>query len=246
MPLIDCNALSRSFDDSTAQNSCRIALDDVSFTVERGEFIAVVGASGAGKSTLLNLLGGLDRPSGGALRVDGLDLRAASERDLDAHRRDRVGFIFQSYHLNPRRTAIENVMLPLVFAPRARISAEPRLLAAQRLREVSLEALVDRRVSTLSGGQRQRVAIARALVMSPPLLLADEPVGNLDAATGKEIVDLLVSINRAQQVTILAVSHDEMLLRAATRVLELREGRLTVHAGLDSLRSIAALSENVP
>jgi ABC-type lipoprotein export system ATPase subunit len=242
MALIECKDLCRSFRDPTAPQERRAALVDVTFQIERGEFVAVVGPSGSGKSTLLNLLGGLDVATSGELRIDDVDLSHATERELDAHRRDRVGFVFQSFHLNPRRTALENVTIPLVF------SAAPNAVerGRRRLEEVGLGGLAERPVSTLSGGQRQRVAIARALVHDPSLLLADEPVGNLDAATGKEIVDLLVHINRTNGVTVLAVSHDAMLLRAARRMLELAEGRLQVHSSTRHLRGIAALDPGDP
>lgn len=244
LPLIECTALSRSFADATTQDNRRPALVEATFSIERGEFVAVVGPSGSGKSTLLNLLGGLDRATAGRIVVDGVDLSNAGEEMLDAHRRDRVGFVFQSFHLNPRRTAVENVMLPLIFAPRPEQDA--RATALQRLREVALDALADRAVSTLSGGQRQRVAIARSLVRNPPLLLADEPVGNLDATTGKEIVDLLRTINREQGVTIVAVSHDALLLDACARVLELDEGRLCESTGRNHTRVISPPSAPAP
>lgn len=244
LPLIECTALCRSFPDAAAQGQDRPALVEATFSIERGEFVAVVGPSGSGKSTLLNLLGGLDRATAGRIVIDDVDLSNAGEHALDAHRRDRVGFVFQSFHLNPRRTALENVMLPLVFAPRP--GEDTRAVALQRLREVGLDKLAVRAVSTLSGGQRQRVAIARSLVRNPPLLLADEPVGNLDATTGKEIVELLRTINREQRVTIVAVSHDALLLEACARVLELDEGRLRESTGRNHTRIISPSSPPVP
>lgn len=227
MSFIQCQDVSRCY--TSGQGEC-FALLNVSFAIEAGEFVAVVGPSGSGKTTLLNLLGGLDRATDGAIVIDGLDLCRASEHDLDAHRRDRVGFIFQSFHLNARRTAMENITLPLAFSPHGSRSAPDTHPAPRCLHDVSLAPFADRRVSTLSGGQRQRVAIARALVRNPSLLLADEPVGNLDAAAGRDIVELLLSINREKEVTIIAASHDEMLLSAATRTLELRDGRLAPRA----------------
>ena len=247
LPLIECTALSRSYGEAELHDGSpprRPALVEASFSIERGEFVAVVGPSGSGKSTLLNLLGGLDHASSGRIVIDGIDLSNAGEDALDLHRRDRVGFVFQSFHLNPRRTAVENVMLPLVFSPRP--GHEARATALRRLREVALEPLADRPVSTLSGGQRQRVAIARALVRDPSLLLADEPVGNLDASTGKEIVDLLRTINRKQGVTIVAVSHDALLLEACARVLELDEGRLRESSGRNHTRIISPPSQGAP
>ncbi|MBM3460835.1 MAG: ABC transporter ATP-binding protein [Armatimonadetes bacterium] len=216
MSQIDLQGVTRSY-------SGQVVLANLDLTVEAGEFVAIAGPSGTGKSTLLNLLGGLDRPDGGRVVVAGVDLATAPEAALDAHRRDRVGFIFQSFHINPRRTALENVLLPLVFAP---LEEDEDRVGRARLREVGLEALADRPAATLSGGQRQRVAVARALIRKPPILLADEPVGDLDAATGAEIVALLEGINREQGVTIVSVTHDVALLRAASRRLGLEQGRL--------------------
>jgi len=253
LPLIECSHLCRTFSEGASRSTDesvegastrRPALADATFTVERGEFVAVVGPSGSGKSTLLTLLGGLDRPTTGRLVIDGVDMSNATEAELDRHRRERVGFIFQSFHLNPRRTALENVLLPLVFAPSGEASAAD--LARRRLEQVGLAPLADRPVSTLSGGQRQRVAIARALVRNPSLLLADEPVGNLDAGTGREIVDLLRAINRDQGVTILAVSHDALLLEAAGRLLEMREGRLLEGGAASHTRAISPLPSATP
>jgi len=222
MALIELRDVRRRF---PTDGGSHAVLQGVDLDVEAGEFVAVVGHSGSGKSTLLNIIGGLDRADAGSVTVEGVSLSGASDDDLDAHRRDRVGFVFQSFHVNPRRTSLENVLVPLVFGPVA--GADDRALGLERLRRVGLEAFADRPVSTLSGGQRQRVAVARALVRSPRVLLADEPVGNLDAATGSGIVALLQEINRAGGVTVVTVSHDRMLLDAASRVLTMRDGQLT-------------------
>jgi putative ABC transport system ATP-binding protein len=200
------------------------ALQDVTFEIPRGEFVAIMGPSGSGKSTLLNLLGGLDRPTSGRVEVGGLDLGRATEQELDRHRRETVGFVFQSFHLNPRRTTLENVILPLVFSGQG--IPDNRTRGLQCLDLVGLADLAWRSVSTLSGGQRQRVALARALVNSPQVLLADEPVGNLDAVTGTEIVDLLAALNQEQGITIVAVSHDTRLLRMARRTIRLVAGHV--------------------
>lgn len=214
-----------------ASAEARPALRDVSLDVARGEFVAVVGPSGSGKSTLLNLLGGLDRPTAGTVRVGDLDLEVASDRALDQHRRTRVGFVFQSFHLNPRRTALENVTIPLLFG--GVDQAEARRAALDCLEQVGLSEYALRPVSTLSGGQRQRVAIARAFVHSPSLLLADEPVGQLDAATGRSVVELLARLHRERGVTVLAVSHDSMVLEAASRTIRLLDGRLVADGDAD-------------
>jgi putative ABC transport system ATP-binding protein len=200
------------------------ALRGVDLAVERGEFVALVGPSGSGKSTILNLIGGLDRPSAGQVWVDGVELSAGDEGALTAHRRQRVGFVFQSFHLLPRLTAEENVAIPLMFsgvAERARRERARALLA-----RVGLAGRLDHRPAQLSGGEQQRVAIARALVGEPALLLADEPTGNLDTGTGGEIMALLRALNREHGLTVLVVTHDSEVAAFAGRVLRLRDGLL--------------------
>ncbi len=219
MPIIKLTRVSRIFEAEPPQR----ALRDVDLSIEAGEFVVVVGPSGSGKSTLLNVIGGLDCPNAGEVEVDGIDVSHANADELDRLRRHHVGFVFQSFHLNSRRTALQNVELPLLFADSSR---PPAAAALECLRWVGMESMARRPVSTLSGGQRQRVALARALVGAPPVLLADEPVGNLDAATGADIVELLSRLNRDQGVTILAVSHDAHLMGAASRVLEMVSGEL--------------------
>jgi putative ABC transport system ATP-binding protein len=207
-------------------------LRGLELSVESGELVAIVGPSGSGKSTLLQLVGGLDRADRGSVRVAGQDLGTASPHQLDLHRRSTVGFVFQAFHLNPRRTALDNVLLPLVFAPLDGV--DERAWGLELLGRVGLAGFEHRLASQLSGGQRQRVAIARALVRKPRILLADEPVGNLDADTGRDIVALLSRLNRELGLTIVAVCHDHMLLEAATRTLYLRDGVLC-EAGADTV-----------
>jgi putative ABC transport system ATP-binding protein len=200
------------------------ALRGVDLAVERGEFVALVGPSGSGKSTILNLIGGLDQPSAGEIWVDGVELSASDERTLTAHRRRRVGFVFQSFHLLPRLTAEENVAIPLMFSGVP--EGERREQARELLARVGLTARLDHRPAQLSGGEQQRVAIARALVGQPALLLADEPTGNLDTGTGGEIMALLRTLNRAHGLTVLVVTHDPEVAAFAGRILRLRDGLL--------------------
>ena len=198
------------------------ALDGVSLTVEAGEVAAIVGRSGSGKSTLLQLLGGLDRPTSGEVYVRGKRLAESSEDELAQYRREDVGFIFQFFNLVPTLTALQNVELPLVLAGTPK--AARRLRAAELLERTGLGARRDHRPGQLSGGEQQRVAIARALVHDPPLLLADEPTGNLDSKTAGEILALLGSLSGK---TILVVTHDRALADSfAKRTVEFRDGKV--------------------
>jgi putative ABC transport system ATP-binding protein len=200
------------------------ALRGVCLDVQPGEFVALVGPSGSGKSTFLNLVGGLDRPTGGELWVDGVELGSSKEKALTEHRRRRVGFVFQSFNLLPRLTAVENVALPLMFVgiPDGDRLARARDLLAQ----VGLAERTGHRPTQLSGGEQQRVAIARALVGRPAIILADEPTGNLDSVTGREIMGLLRELNRAQGVTLLLVTHDPAAAAFAGRVVRMLDGRI--------------------
>jgi putative ABC transport system ATP-binding protein len=198
------------------------ALDGVSLTFEQGEVAVIVGRSGSGKSTLLQLLGGLDRPTSGEVFVRGKRLAETTEDELALYRRQDVGFIFQFFNLVPTLTALQNVELPLVLAGFPK--AERRRRSAELLERVGLGARRDHRPSQLSGGEQQRVAIARALVHDPPLLLADEPTGNLDSKTASEILDLLKTLSGK---TILIVTHDRGLADGfARRLVELRDGKV--------------------
>ncbi len=198
------------------------ALAEVDLTIPRGEFTALVGPSGSGKSTLLNLIGGLDRPSSGEIRVDGLSLGSATESQLVNHRRTKVGFIFQSFHLLPAFTAAENVEAPMVLAEVAR--SERRTRATGLLESVGLAPRISHKPNELSGGEKQRVAIARALVNRPALLLADEPTGNLDTKTGAAVLDLLCDLVRKNGLTLVMVTHDLEVASRADRIIHLRDG----------------------
>ena len=198
-------------------------LDEVSLAIHAGETVAIVGASGAGKSTLLALLAGLDEPSSGEVWVDGENITALDEDGRAAVRARRVGFVFQSFHLVPSLTALENVMLPLELAGRR----DAREAASQALDEVGLGARVGHYPRQLSGGEQQRVAIARAFVTRPAVLFADEPTGNLDTATGARIADLLFQLNAAAGTTLVLVTHDRGLAARCGRIIEIDGGRLT-------------------
>jgi putative ABC transport system ATP-binding protein len=197
-------------------------LDGVSLAVGAGETVAIVGASGAGKSTLLALLAGLDEPSAGSVWLEGTELSALDEDGRAAARARHVGFVFQSFHLVPSLTAIENVMLPLELAGRA----DARVAARAVLTEVGLGPRLGHYPRQLSGGEQQRVAIARAFVTRPSVLFADEPTGNLDTATGHRVIDLLFDLNAANGTTLLLVTHDREIATRCGRVIELDAGRM--------------------
>jgi putative ABC transport system ATP-binding protein len=200
------------------------ALRGVDLTVEAGEFVALVGPSGSGKSTLLNLLGGLDRPSGGQLWFNELALHTAGEKERTAHRRERIGFVFQSFNLLPRLTAQENVAMPLMLAGVP--AAERNERAQATLTKVGLAHRLDHYPAELSGGEQQRVAIARAVAKQPDILLCDEPTGALDFRTGIRVLEVLESINREMGTTVAIITHNEVIGEMADRVIRLRDGRV--------------------
>ncbi|WP_428267812.1 ABC transporter ATP-binding protein [Haliangium sp.] len=202
------------------------ALHGVDLTVARGEFTALVGPSGSGKSTLLNLMGLLDRPTAGTVRVLGADIAELDERGLTALRGRSIGFVFQFHHLIPSLNAIENVMMPLAIAA-GRLRADQRDRAAAVLEAVGLAGRADAKPSQLSGGQQQRVAIARALVARPPLVLADEPTGNLDTRSADDIFALMRRFNRDDGVAFVVVTHDPRMAERCDRVVELIDGRVS-------------------
>jgi len=200
------------------------ALNGVSFELTSGELTVVVGRSGSGKTTLLNALGGLERPTSGTVLIDGEDLYARGDRELSRYRNERVGFVFQSFHLNGAETALENVLVPFLFSQDP--PPDPEEQARQSLKAVDLDEQSDQPAGTLSAGQRQRVAIARALVNRPDLVLADEPTGNLDEETGAGIVDRLEGLARKHGLGVVIVTHDPVITALADRVLKLERGRL--------------------
>ena len=218
------------------------ALDGVSVTIDRGEFVAILGPSGSGKSTLLNMLGLLDRPDEGAYRLDGRDVNTFSADELAAFRNEKIGFVFQSFHLLPKTPAVENVELPLIYSDRSDLTG----LAMKALDRVGLIDRASHLPSELSGGQQQRVAIARALVNEPDLILADEPTGNLDSKSGLEIMEILQELN-VEGVTVVLVTHDAELARMANRRVEIVDGRIAVDTTVpdrrDAREALGALVE---
>ncbi len=204
------------------------ALDQVNLVIDDGEFVAVVGPSGSGKSTLLQVVGGLDTPTHGQVLVDGEDLSQAGDRALAHFRNERIGFVFQTFNLQPTYTALENVALPLVFG---RVPPKERRTRAQRaLKAVGLADRTRHKPGQLSGGERQRVAIARALVTEPAYILADEPTGNLDTTTSREIVTLLDQLHQGQGITVILATHDLEMAALADRQISLRDGSIVAEA----------------
>ena len=220
MAQIELSGIERLFHlgDSTVH-----ALQDVALRIEAGEYVSVMGPSGSGKSTLLNLLGLLDRPNAGHYLLEGRDVTTLDADEQARVRRERIGFVFQSFHLVPRLTAAENIGLPLLLAGLSPVERKARI--DQALADFGLAERGDHRPDQLSGGQRQRVAIARATIMQPAMLLADEPTGNLDRATGEDVTRLLESLN-ARGVTLIVVTHDPAMGQRARRQVRMEDGRI--------------------
>ena len=219
--MLSVKNLCRSFREGDREHR---VLDHAEAVFPSGEFVAVIGRSGSGKSTLLNLISGIDRPDSGTVTIDGLDVTALSEPQLTLYRRKHIGFVYQFFNLVPTLDVEENVRLVLEL--NGVRGAEARARSTTILEEVGLGDRLRSLVDTLSGGEQQRVAIARALVHRPPVLLADEPTGNLDEETAQQVLPVLLSLARQRGATLLMVTHDTALARTADRVLELRDGRL--------------------
>ena len=218
LPLIDVTGLTKRVADASGELTI---LNDIHFTVRSGSTVALVGASGSGKSTLLGLLAGLDLPSSGKVLINGTDLYALDEDGRAALRKSQLGFVFQSFQLLSHLTALENVMLPLEL----RADRHARQKAEQMLGRVGLAQRLRHYPKFLSGGEQQRVALARAFVTDPPLLLADEPTGSLDAATGEAVIDLMFTLNREQGSTLVLVTHDASIAARCERTLTIAAGR---------------------
>jgi putative ABC transport system ATP-binding protein len=219
-PAIKVTGLKKKVADASGELNI---LSDVHFTVQSGATVALVGASGSGKSTLLGLLAGLDTPSGGTVCIDGIDLYGLDEDGRAALRKARIGFVFQSFQLLGHLTALENVMLPLEL----RGDRDARHKATAMLGRVGLSERLNHYPKFMSGGEQQRVALARAFVTEPPLLLADEPTGSLDAATGEAVIELMFSLNREQHSTLILVTHDNAIAAMCERQITIHAGRIT-------------------
>ncbi len=227
--MIRVEHLVKAYPGQAAGDAARVlppALSDVSLSVARGEFLAVVGRSGSGKTTLLNILGGLDREWTGRVEVNGQDLARLHDRDLSMLRNKTIGFVFQAFHLLPHLTVIENVTLPAWFGNQDRDRAEAEGRAMQALDRVGLANRATDRPTRLSAGERQRVAVARALLNRPMLLLCDEPTGNLDAATGAAVLDIFLELNRRDNTTLVIATHESRVSEAASRQIVLETGRI--------------------
>jgi putative ABC transport system ATP-binding protein len=199
-------------------------LKTVNTTIEKGEFVAIMGPSGSGKSTFMNILGCLDQPTGGAYLLEGTDVGRLSRDELAEIRNKKIGFVFQGFNLLSRTSALENVELPMLY--NGHHAEERRARALTALRSVGLEGREDHHPNQLSGGQQQRVAIARALVNDAPIILADEPTGNLDTKTSVEIMDLFVKLNRESHITIIVVTHEQDIARYSKRIIKFLDGHL--------------------
>ncbi len=197
-------------------------LDDITLLIPEKQLVAIVGPSGSGKSTLLGLIAGLDKPTSGSIKLGGIEITTMPESQMARYRRQKIGYIFQSFHLIPTLTALENVAVPLEL--NGDLDANKR--AAELLAAVGLQDRQSHYPVQLSGGEQQRVAVARAFACRPPILLADEPTGNLDSATGRQVIDLLLSLNRDHGSTLVLVTHDPDLASCAERIISLRDGRI--------------------
>ena len=199
------------------------ALRGVSLKIEKGEFVAILGASGSGKSTLMHLIGGLDRPTSGKIVLDGEDLSKLSDGKLAQFRNEKIGFVFQFFNLLQTASALNNVIMPLIYSRKNGVNRQEH--AIQMLKDVSLEAKLKNKPNQLSGGEQQRVSIARALVNDPEIILADEPSGNLDSKTGEAIFDLLGELNKKGK-TVVVVTHDQDLAARASRIIRVKDGEI--------------------
>lgn len=198
-------------------------LNGINLKIKKSEVVAIMGPSGSGKSTMLHMLGCLDRPTKGKIIIDGIDVSKLNDDELAKIRREKIGFVFQFFYLIPSLTALKNVELPMTFV---KSGSKNREKARELLKMVGLESRMNHRPSQLSGGESQRVAIARALSNNPQIILADEPTGNLDSKSGKEIIEILIKLNKEKDVTLILVTHDSFIARHAKRVINLKDGKI--------------------
>lgn len=219
-------------------------LRGVSMEVFRGEMVGIVGPSGSGKTTLLGIIGGLDLPSGGTVEIDGVDVSRMNEDRLTEIRNEKIGFVFQFFNLIPTLTALENVMLPIQFARRPQFPPEKR--AKELLAMFGLKDRLHHRPSELSGGQQQRVALARALANNPPMILADEPTGNLDTESGKMVLETLTRIREEQGTTVILVTHDSALANQMDRVMWLVDGKIVETREIRSTKELRKIAADMP
>ncbi|VBB05011.1 abc transporter [Lucifera butyrica] len=221
MAIIDLTNITKIY---TMGDTTVHALAGVTLAIHNGEFAAIIGPSGSGKSTLMNILGCLDQPTGGSYRLDGAEVATLNDTQLAATRNQKIGFVFQNFNLLPRMSALQNVALPLIYAG---VNKKSRLeKAARNLAAVGLADRKDHRPTELSGGQRQRVAIARALINAPPIIIADEPTGNLDTKSSNEIMEIFCRLNQ-QGRTVIMVTHEPDIAAYARRVIHVRDGKIT-------------------
>jgi ABC-type lipoprotein export system ATPase subunit len=241
MGLIELREINKTYDLGEVQVE---AVRDVSLTIERGEYVALIGQSGSGKSTLMNTLGCLDRPTSGSYRLEGDEISTLSRDALAGIRNRRLGFVFQNFNLLPRTSALENVELPLLYS--TGVSArQRRQRAMDKLQLVGLGDRLNHHPGQLSGGQQQRVAVARALVNNPSILMCDEPTGNLDSRTSREVIDLFRRLNEQSGITLILVTHDQEIACNARRVIVLRDGRVVADTS-DVSAALAALHSPQP
>ncbi|MFM8915781.1 MAG: ABC transporter ATP-binding protein [Candidatus Limnocylindrus sp.] len=226
MAFVQCSGLKKTY---TVGDEEVKALDNVSLTVEKGDFIAICGPSGSGQSTLANVIGGLDQPDQGSVMVDGIDLAQAKDKTLSEYRNSHIGFVFLSFNLQAHESALENVISPLTIGGVGK-KKERRERGMKALERVGLADRAQHKPTQLSGGQRQRVAIARALVNDPQLIIADEPTGNLDSSRGADVINELKRLN-AEGITLIIITHDASVAAQAKRIIEIKDGRITEKAG---------------
>ena len=226
MAFVQCSGLKKTY---TVGDEEVKALDNVSLSVEKGDFIAICGPSGSGKSTLANIIGGLDQPDAGTVMVDGVNLADAKDKQLSEYRNSHIGFVFQSFNLQAHESALENVISPLVIGGVGK-KKERRERGMRALERVGLGDRAKHKPTQLSGGQRQRVAIARALVNDPQLIIADEPTGNLDSSRGADVMNELERLN-AEGITLVIITHDANVANRAKRVLDIKDGKISERAG---------------